>query len=128
MSTKSILLIEHEATLAEILRVCLYDLGGWQVTLSHSLQEGVDLCEATVPDAILLDASAAGTDAVLFVEQLKHHSITRSIPILLITARANWFTLEELSQMGFAGAIAKPFNPSALSTQISHLLGWDDRS
>jgi DNA-binding response OmpR family regulator len=125
MPSKSILLIEHETSLGEVLRTCLSELGGLRVTLSKSIQEGINLCMAMTPDAILLDASTPETDALIFVEQLKQHSITQSIPILLITARANWFTLSQLNQMGFAGAITKPFNPSTLSAQISQLLGWN---
>ena len=122
MSTRSILLIEHETSILEVLHVCLSEFGDWEVILSNSIQEGVSLCMTACPDVILLDASTSERDALIFVEELKQHSISQSIPILLITARASWFTSQQLHQMGFAGAIAKPFNPSTLSAQISHLL------
>ncbi len=124
MSNKSILLIEQEASLREVLRICLSELGGWRVTLSASIQEGINLCILARPDAILLDASTSESDALIFVEQLKQHSILQSIPIVLITARANWFTIAQLHQLGFAGAITKPFTPSELPMQVSRLLGW----
>lgn len=124
MPTKSILVIEREASLGEVLSECLSELAGWQVILSPSIQEGISLCMAHAPDGILLDASLAETDALLFTEQLKQYAITRSIPIILITARASWFTLNQFNQMGFAGAITKPFDPFTLPTQVSHLLGW----
>lgn len=128
MLTKSILLIESEAYLREILYACLSDFGGWRVTLSNSIQKGIDLCIASTPDAILLDASTSESDALLFVEQLKERSISQSVPILLIIDRANWFTLGQLNQMGFAGAITKPFTPSTLTAQISQLLGWTNET
>jgi len=124
MSSKLILLIEHEASLREVLHTCLSELGGLRVMLSNSIQEGVDFCLASTPDAILLDASTAETDSLIFIEELKQHSTTQAIPILLLTARGNWITAGELSQMGFAGAITKPFNPATISAQISYLLGW----
>lgn len=124
MVTKSILLIEPEASIREILHTCLSEFGGWRVMLSDSIQTGVDLCQRTCPDVILLDASTPETDALIFIEQLKQRSTSQSIPIVLITARANWFTLSQLHQMGFAGAITKPFNPATLATQVSRLLGW----
>ncbi len=122
MSTKSILLIQPEADIREVLRISLSDIGGWRVILANSVQQGLELCMTTHTHAILLDASTSETDALLFVEQLKQHSIAQSIPILLISARASWFTPEQLHQMGFAGAIAKPFNPSSLPAQVSQLL------
>lgn len=127
MAAKSILLIEQEASLAEILQICLSEFGGWKVVLSNSIQKGIDLCMANPPDAILLDTSTAEIDALIFVEQLKQHSMTQAIPILLITARANWFTPIQLNQMGFAGAITKPFNPFTLPAQIADTLGWSSR-
>lgn len=130
MSAKAILLIEPESSLREVLRVCLHELGEWQVILSSSVQEGMRICQSIRPDAILLDTSTAETDALIFIEQLKQHSMMRSIPILLMTARASWFTPNQLRQMGFAGAIAKPFNPSTLSAQVVQLLeaGHEARS
>jgi DNA-binding NtrC family response regulator len=122
MSTKTILLIAQQASLGEILYTCLSELGGWNVTLSHSIQDGIELCMAICPNAILIDTSTSETDALLFIEQLKERSIHQSIPIVLMTARASWFTSEQLHQMGFAGAIAKPFDPLTLSAQVSHLL------
>lgn len=128
MSTKSILLIEPEADIREVLRTSLSDIGGWRVILADSVQQGIELCRTTHTHAILLDASTSETDALLFVEQLKQHSMNQSIPILLISARASWFTPSQLRQMGFAGAIAKPFNPSSLPAQVSQLLKWSEEA
>lgn len=124
MSSKSILLIEYEASIGEVLHTCLTEFGGWKVILADSIQEGIDLFMSIHPDVILLDTSTPETDALIFMEQLKQYSMSQSIPILLITARASWFSLKQLQQMGFAGAIAKPFNPSTLPAQVSQLLGW----
>ncbi|GAP98984.1 response regulator [Leptolyngbya sp. NIES-2104] len=122
MSDKTILLIEPEASLRAVLEISLSELGDWHVNVSSSIQQGIEQCKITQPDVILLDTSTPEIDALIFVEQLKYHSMARSIPILLITARADWFTSHQLQAMGFAGAIAKPFNPATLSAQIVHLL------
>lgn len=124
MPVKSILLIAHEASLGEVLCTSLSVFSGWKVTLSNSIQLGIQLCTMFTPDAILLDTSTSEADALIFVEQLKQHSTIKSIPIVLITGRANWFNAGQLNQMGFAGAVTKPFDPSTLSAQIAQLLGW----
>lgn len=124
INMKSILLIEHESSLRTVLQVYLTEIGGWRVTLSNSIQDAIDLCVSNTPDAILLDTSTPETDVLLFVEQLKDQSVRSAIPIILLTARASWFTARQLNAMGFAGAIAKPFDPTALTRQISQLLGW----
>lgn len=125
MASKSILVIEHEASLGKVLSACLREFGGWKVALSNSIREGIRLCEQEKPHAILIDASTPEIDALLFIEQLKRYSSEQSVPVILISSRASWFTTQQLRQMGFAGAINKPFNPSALPSDISRLLNWD---
>lgn len=125
MATKSILLIEHEDSIREVLKASLQDFGGWKVTLSSSIREAIHLCEQVRPHAILIDTSAPETDALLFAEELKTYSLNQDIPILLISSRAGLFTEQQLRRMGFAGAISKPFNPSTLPAQIALLLKWD---
>lgn len=122
MPSKSILLIEHETSLRDVLGACLSELGNWQVTISGSIQEGIALCELNRPDVILMDASTPEDDAILLVEQLKRYSSEQAVPILLISSRADWFTLNEFQTMGFSGAISKPFNPSTLSSQVARLM------
>ncbi|WOD40007.1 response regulator [Nodosilinea sp. E11] len=121
MPKQSILLIEHETHLRYILSDCLSELGGWEVTPSTSIQEGIQLCEKKRPDVILMDASAPEPEALILIEKLKQYSSTQAVPIVLISALANWLTPKEFHQMGFGGAIGKPFNPSTLSAQIFHL-------
>ncbi|MFQ4138933.1 response regulator [Nodosilinea sp. PGN35] len=122
MPSHSILLIENEAGLRDVLGDCLSELGGWDVRLSESIQEGIKLCKEKRPDVILIDASTSENDAILLVEQLKQYSVSQSVPILLISSLANWFTLKEFRQMGFSGAISKPFNPYTLSSQVYRLM------
>ena len=122
MPKKSILLIEHEADLRDILGDCLSEIGDWQVAVSSSMEEGINLCEISRPDVVLVDASTLEDDALLLVEQLKKYSKAHAVPIFLLSSRAGWFTLKEFNQMGFSGAISKPFNPSTLSSQVSQLM------
>lgn len=124
MPSPRLLLIEHEASLRDVLGACLGELGDWDVTASQSLQEGISLCKHHRPDVILVDASTPEDDALLLMELLKRDSLNQAIPIVLISAKADWFTAHELHQMGFLGAISKPFNPSTLSAKIHHLMAY----
>ncbi|WP_017296574.1 response regulator [Nodosilinea nodulosa] len=126
MAAKLILLIEHEAGIREVLEACLHDIDGWRIVLASSIKAGIDLCEQQRPDVILIDTSTPEIDALLFIEELKVYSAEYSVPILLISSRASWFSAEILHQMGFAGAINKPFNPLTLSQRISQTLGWSN--
>lgn len=124
-SVKSILLIDYEASVREILQVCLSEIGGWNAIAAASFEEGLTLLLKEKVDAIVMDNFSAKRDSIKFIQKLKANPITRSIPILLITYKASWYSRQHLQDMSVVGAIAKPFDPVRLPVQISQLLGWN---
>lgn len=125
MAAKTILLIDDEASVRELVQVCLSDLAGWSVTTVASAQEGLKQLLAQHPDAILLDVLMPGMDAITFVQRLHENPATASIPVILLTVRARWFTAQKLQQLGIVEAIAKPFNPITLPDTIADALRWN---
>lgn len=124
MAPKLILLIDHEISVREILQVCLSELGGWNVTLAESFQEVLSTLSRRRPDAILLDVNMPENDGLTFVQRLRTNPLTHGIPIVFVTAKARWFTSNQLQDLGAVGAIAKPFDVQTLPAQIATLLGW----
>ncbi len=125
MARKLVLLIDYEASVRVILQVCLHRLGGWDVLAVSSVQQGLEILMTNKPDAILLDVPMLEADSFLLVQEFRDHPFTQSIPIVLVTAKARWFSPHQLQQRGIAGAIAKPFNPVALPTQVATILHWN---
>ncbi|WP_036484064.1 response regulator [Myxosarcina sp. GI1] len=124
MATKSILLFDFEVGVREVLSHCLKDFGGWKVILATSIPEGLARVNSEPPDAILVDVRLSReAHSLQLLQELKRFS-GKYIPIVLITARASWFTQQQLEEIGAIGAIAKPFNPVSLPTQIAKLLNW----
>lgn len=124
MTTKLVLLVDNEANVREVVQACLQDLGGWDVQSVASAKEGLDRAVALQPDAIVLDISMSGIDGFAFLQQLRANPVTQLIPVVLLTAKARWFTSHQLQSFSVAGAIAKPFNPVSLTNQIANVLGW----
>jgi len=124
MFTKLVLLVDNEANVREVVQACLQDLGGWDVQSVASAQEGLDTAVAVQPDAIVLDISMLEIDGLAFLQKLRANPVTQLIPVVLLTAKARWFTAQQLQSFGVAGAIAKPFNPISLTNQIANALGW----
>lgn len=123
-TTKLVLLVDSEANVREVVQACLQDLGGWDVLSVASVQEGLDRATAVQPDAIVLDISMPGIDSFAFLQQLRANVVTQFIPVVLLTAKARWFTPQQLQSIGVAGAIAKPFNPISLTNEIANALDW----
>lgn len=124
MASKLILLIDHEVSVREILLVCLSELGGWNVILAESLQETMSKLSVKRPDAILMDVNMPYGEGLTFVQRLRGSPLAQEIPIVFVTAKARWFTPNQLQNLGAVGAIAKPFDVRTLPAQIAALLGW----
>lgn len=125
MNEKVILVVDDEITVREVVQICLEDLGGWRVLLAPSAPDGLKLAATEQPDAIVLDISMPGMDGFAFLDRLKKNPQSKSIPVVLLTAKALWFTQHQLEQLKVAGAISKPFNSLTLSQTIATLLGWE---
>ncbi len=118
--SKSVLLIEDEASIREIVQACLSDLAGWNVKAVASAQEGLKWLLLERPDVILLDILMPGMDAVTFLQRLQEYQLTQAIPVILLTVRS--YSPRNLQQLGVIAAIAKPFNPIALPDKIAQAL------
>jgi CheY-like chemotaxis protein len=49
---------------------------------------------------------------------------TRSIPVILLTAKALPSDQAQFAQIGVSGIITKPFDPVLISQQVADILGW----
>lgn len=124
MSAKRLLLIDDEKRLARIVDVCLRRLAGWSVSTAASGNEGLLKAESEQPDAILLDVMMPDIDGLSLLQQLRAHPSTRSIPVILLTAKIDVVTPAQILEFEIAGVIYKPFDPFKLADQVAEMLGW----
>jgi CheY-like chemotaxis protein len=124
--TKRILVIDDEERIREVVRACLEDLAGWTVILAASGQKGLEKAKGEPVDAILLDMSMPSMDGFTVFQHLQTDPTTRSIPVIFLTAKlVQPSEKANLTAMGMAGVIAKPFEPMSFSEQIAEILGWE---
>ena len=126
MITKTILLINSEPNVREVLQACLSHLGGWQVLSTGSPSEGLQLAARNQLDAILFDLSTFGMNFSIFLKQLRSQSETQQIPVVLIAVEAKWLNIEPLKQFQIAGVVDYSREPAKLPQQIAKLLDWDE--
>jgi len=88
------------------------------VLLAHSGSEGIALAKDTHPHLILLDLMMPDVSGFDVVEALRADEATRSIPVMIITAKD--LTDDDKRQLnGHVGAIL-----ARSSTGATDLLGW----
>ncbi len=85
-------------------------------------KEGLEVAKREVPDLVICDVMMPVMDGLEFTEQLKTHTATSHIPVIMLTAK----NLEEQRAEGYEhGAdsyITKPFSSKVLLARVENLL------
>ena len=122
--SKTVLLIEDEDDIREVAQMSLELTMGWDVRAAESGREGVRIAKEVIPDAVLLDVMMPDMDGPATLQALRNEPATSAIPVIFLTAKVHSIEVERLIALGVAGVLAKPFDPMALGSQVSSLLGW----
>ena len=122
--SKCILIIDDEEGILGLVRDSLEARGGWRVLTARSGKEGLACAAAERPDAILLDLTMPDLDGAATLQQLRTNPATRSVPVVLLTAKAESADWHRFASLEVQGVISKPFDPLRLAAQISMALGW----
>jgi DNA-binding response OmpR family regulator len=118
----TILVVDDEQKVLELITFRL-KLLGYRVITAKSGKESLALAEEQHPDLIILDVTMPGLDGVTVCSRLKDSEALRTIPILMLTARAE---AEDVNRAMIAGAddyVVKPYDPAVLQMKIRRLLG-----
>jgi CheY-like chemotaxis protein len=125
VSRRTVLLIDDEPDIREVVELSLGSVSGWEVLTASSGADGVELASAQRPDVILLDVMMPGLDGPATLDVLRGRDETRAIPVLFMTAKAQAGELTRYASLGVAGVIPKPFDPMTLSDRVAAALGWE---
>jgi two-component system phosphate regulon response regulator PhoB len=120
MTRPRILIIEDERALTEVLAYNL-QREGYETSVAHDGQEGLRKAQTLLPDLIILDLMLPVLNGLEVCRELRGSDLTRHIPILMLTAKA-----EETDQVvGFSlGAddyVTKPFSVKVLMQRLKVL-------
>lgn len=118
---KRILIVEDERDLAEMLS---YNLtrAGYAPIVAQDGPRAIQLAQASPPDGVILDLMLPGLGGLEVARVLRETPSTTSIPILMLTARAE--EADELAGLA-AGAddyVTKPFSVRVLLARVEALL------
>lgn len=121
---KTILVIDDEEDIREIVQASLEIIAKFDVILAATSQEGLEIAATRQPDAILLDVLMPQIDGLMVLQQLKSDPVTHHIPVIFLTARTQFVEQKKMMNLGAAGIITKPFRPVSLAQQIKEIMGW----
>ena len=117
----NVLVIDDEAPIRLLCRVNL-EAEGMRVLEAPDGSTGLELARELRPDVVLLDVMMPGVDGWLVAEQLVADERTRDIPIVFLTARAEFRDRARGLDIGGVDYVTKPFNPLDLAPLVRALL------
>ena len=120
MSTR-VLVIDDESPIRLLCRVNL-EAEGMDVLEAADGPSGLEKARAETPDVILLDVMMPGLDGWRVAEELLADERTREIPIIFLTARAEFRDRARGIDLGGVDYVTKPFNPVELAPLVRDLL------
>lgn len=118
-----VLVIDDDPDIRAVAKTSLELVGGFRVIVADSGQRGFAIAHDNPPDVIILDLMMPDLDGRSTLAQLKGDSATATIPVIMLTAKAQ-ADKHELMGRGAAGVLVKPFDPMQLSAQVCEILGW----
>jgi two-component system cell cycle response regulator DivK len=122
MAQELILIIEDNEKNRKLIRDLL-QAKGYQTVESETAEDGLRLAEARKPALVLMDIQLSGMDGITAMKQLKAAPVTRTIPVMAITASAMSYNRESMLAEGFDGYQIKPFNLTEFLADVARLIG-----
>ena len=116
-----VLVIDDEEPIRLLCRVNL-QLEDMEVLEAADGQTGLDQAREHRPDVILLDVMMPGLDGWRVAEKLLEDDRTNEIPIIFLTARAEFRDRARGLDIGGVDYVTKPFNPLELAPLVRQLL------
>jgi len=117
----TVLVIDDEAPIRLLCRVNL-EAEGMPVLEARDGPSGLETARSEIPDVILLDVMMPGLDGWGVAEALLEDARTAEIPIIFLTARAEFRDRARGLDIGGVDYITKPFNPVELAPLVRALL------
>jgi two-component system alkaline phosphatase synthesis response regulator PhoP len=121
MAKGKILVVDDEVNITQILE---FSIGaeGYEVVTAANGEEAIDKARREQPDLIILDVMMPKIDGYEACRILKANPLTKSIPVVLLTAKGRDIDKRLGYEVGATDYIIKPFSPNKLIDRIHQLL------
>jgi CheY-like chemotaxis protein len=126
VSRKQILLVDDEENIREVASMSIELTHDWEVTTACNGKDALAKAVAVRPDVILLDVMMPEMDGPTTVAALRSRPETRSVPVILLTAKVQAADKRRFTQLDIQGVMAKPFDPMTLASEIASIMQWEN--
>jgi type II secretory ATPase GspE/PulE/Tfp pilus assembly ATPase PilB-like protein/CheY-like chemotaxis protein len=117
----SVLLVDDEDQLRRVMKDLL-ERDGYIVHEARDGVQALDQVDRLAPDIIVLDLNLPGLDGYSVLAQLRSRAATRSVPVIVLTAKGDEDNEVRVFELGADDFLTKPFRARALSARLEAVL------
>lgn len=117
MSRELIYAVEDEAHIQQLIKYNL-EANGYKVITFESGESLLNECKETTPDLFMLDIMLPGMDGLEVCRQLRQNPRTKTIPVIMLTAKSEEFDKVLGLELGADDYITKPFSVRELIARV----------
>jgi len=121
MKPPTLLIVDDDDSVAEMLEMILRN-AGYEVRRSASGEEALQQIFKAPPDALICDVLLPGIDGYTLCKRVRQHPLTKTLPILMLTAQGDISAKIAGFEAGANDYLAKPFEPPELVYRVKNLL------
>lgn len=117
----TIAIVEDEANIVELIKYNL-DREGYRTISANNGRKGLELVRQELPDLVILDLMLPELDGLSVCKQLRSDPLTKTIPIIILTAKSEEADRVLGLEMGADDYVTKPFSPRELVARVRAVL------
>jgi DNA-binding response OmpR family regulator len=116
-----VLIADDDADILSLVRAVLERAGNEVISVGNGAQALASVTERK-PDLAVLDISMPEVDGLEVLRRLRADSATSTLPVVLLSARAQEADVKLGFELGASAYVKKPFSPRELADRVAELL------
>jgi DNA-binding response OmpR family regulator len=121
MPAPVVLVVEDDPTILQLLGVN-FEMEGFVVLRAEDGEQGLALAVESSPDVVVSDVMMPKMSGIELVQAMRANDSTRSIPVILLSAKAQGTDVRNGLDAGADDYVTKPFEPLDLIDRVNAVL------
>jgi DNA-binding response OmpR family regulator len=119
--TNSVLVVDDDPDVRDLVTYKLVQ-EGWSVRSAADGDAALHAMAESCPDLVLLDIMMPGRSGLDVLQQIRRTESYASVPVIMLTAKAQESDVERGFELGADDYVVKPFSPRELTRRIAAVL------
>jgi CheY-like chemotaxis protein len=121
MTGKKVLIADDEIHIIHVVAIKLRN-NGYEIIAANNGSEAYELACREKPDVVVTDYQMPLMTGIELIERLRSNEETKTLPVILLTARSFAISEEQQETLGVSNCLSKPFSPKELLKTIEDIL------